>query len=197
MKRIFVYIVILFLTGYIFTSCKKADTTPPPPTPINPCDTITITTVATKTFTITGQSVGAITVTSPIGSGYTYSIDGTTFQASTNFFNLAAGTYTVTTKSGIGCKGTTTATIVGYGAKYFNVKTIINGYCGPCHLNGAVSGGKNWDNDASVTGSWDRIKARAVDNLPTAMPQTPNVPLTIQDKQKITDWVNAGHRITD
>ncbi len=197
MRKFLIYTLTLVTVMYTLASCKKADTTPPVITPINPCDTITITTIATKTFTITGQSLGAITVTSPIGSGFTYSIDGTTFQASPVFFNLAEGNYTVTTKNSIGCKGTTTLSIIGYGAKYYSVKTIINGYCGPCHLNGATSGGKNFDTDATIVSSWDRIKARAVDNLPTSMPQAPNVPLTAPDKQKITDWVNAGHRITD
>ena len=55
----------------------------------------------------------------------------------------------------------------------------------------------NFDDDASIISSWDRIKVRAVDNLPTRMPSAPNAALTNQDKQKITDWVNAGHRTTD
>ena len=73
----------------------------------------------------------------------------------------------------------------------------VGGYCGPCHLNGTTNGNKNFDTDASIISSWDRIKARAVDNSPSQMPQTPNAPLTIVDKQKITDWVNAGHRQLD
>jgi hypothetical protein len=182
---------------YTLTSCKKDDTIPPVVTPINPCDTITITTVASKTYTITGQSLGSITITSPIASGFTYSIGGTTFQGSPNFFNLGVGTYAVIAKNAIGCKGTASISIVGYGPKYYDVKNIINGYCGPCHLNGSVSGGKNFDDDASIISSWDRIKVRAVDNLPTRMPSAPNAALTNQDKQKITDWVNAGHRTTD
>ena len=73
----------------------------------------------------------------------------------------------------------------------------MKGYCGPCHLNGTISGGKNFDADNSIVTAWDRIKARAVDGLPTFMPQAPNAQLTAIDKQKIIDWVNAGHRITD
>ncbi|HNC39490.1 MAG TPA: hypothetical protein PK492_08995, partial [Chitinophagaceae bacterium] len=65
------------------------------------------------------------------------------------------------------------------------------------HLNGAVTAGKNFDSDANIIASWDRIKARAVDNIPTQMPLAPNAPLTPVDKQKITDWVNAGHRQSD
>lgn len=181
----------------LFFSCKKTDTvtTTPVAPPVNLCAGITITPVAAVTHSITGQSVGTITVSSPIGSGFLYSINGTTFQGSVNFFNLAAGNYTVTAKNGNGCAGTATVTLNGYGPKFFNVRNIVNGYCGSCHLNGNTMGGKNFDADASVVAAWDRIKARAVDGLPSFMPQ--NGQLTALDKQKIVDWVNAGHRVTD
>jgi hypothetical protein len=179
----------------LYSSCKKSDTTPPLPPP-DSCKGITIAPVAGKTNTITGQSLGTITVTSPIGSGYVYSIGSTTpFQPSVNFFGLPAGNYTVTAKNADGCTGIVAVSINSYGAKYFAVRTIINGYCGPCHLNGAVSGGKNWDTDDAVVASWDRIKARTVDGTPSFMPQGGQ--LTAIDKQKIVDWVNAGHKITD
>jgi hypothetical protein len=58
----------------LFTACKKTDTTVPPKP--DPCLGVTIAPVASKSFTITGQSLGSITVTSPIGSGYVYSIGG-------------------------------------------------------------------------------------------------------------------------
>jgi len=195
----------LIITGIlltaVFVGCSKSDTTPvppPPPPPVDPCLGVTITPVAGVTHTITGQLLGTITVTSPIGSGYVYSIAGVPFQPSPNFFNLAAGSYTVTVKNATNCSGTLAGlTINGYGPKFFAVRTIINGYCGPCHLNGTVNGGKNFDADNSVVSSWDRIKIRAVDGTPSFMPAAPNAQLTAIDKQKIVDWVNAGHRITD
>lgn len=194
MKKAVVYIIVI--TSILFAACSKSDTTPTPPPPVDPCAGVTITPVASVTHTTTGLTQGTITVTSPIGSGYLYSIGGIA-QASTNFFNLAAGNYTLTVKNASNCSGTATLTIKGYGAKFFQVRTIVNGYCGPCHLNGAISGGKNFDLDNDVVNSWDRIKIRAVDGIPSFMPQAPNSPLTTIDKQKIVDWVNAGHRITD
>ena len=191
MKKTVVYLIII--TVILFAGCSKSDTTPPPP-PVDPCAGVTITPVATVTHTTTGMTQGTITVTSPIGSGFLYSIGGTP-QASTNFFNLAAGNYTLTVKNANNCSGTKALTINGYGAKFFAVRTIINGYCGPCHLNGTVNGGKNFDSDNDVVNSWDRIKIRTVDGNPTFMPQGGQ--LTAIDKQKIVDWVNAGHRITD
>jgi uncharacterized membrane protein len=195
MKKSIIYTVLLSVL--LFAACSKSDTpiTPPPP-PVDPCAGVTISPVAAVTHTTSGLTQGTITVTSPIGSGYLYSIGGS-FQASTNFFNLAAGSYILTTKNANSCSGTATLTINGYGPKFFQVRTIVNGYCGPCHLNGTLNGGKNFDADNDIVNSWDRIKARAVDGTPSFMPAAPNSPLTAADKQKITDWVTAGHRVTD
>ncbi len=189
-KSFFTVLICLFF----LQACKKTETTPTPPPPPYPCLGVTITPVASKTYTITGQSLASITVNSPIGAGYQYSI-GAGFQASPNFANLATGDYTVTVKNADSCKGTTPIAIVGYGPKFYNVKTIVLGYCGPCHLNGGNSGGKNFDSDANITAAWDRIKARTVDGTPSFMPQGGQ--LTALDKQKIADWVTAGHRTTD
>jgi uncharacterized membrane protein len=179
----------------LFIGCKKADTPIITPPVVDLCAGVTITPVADKTFTITGQSLGTITVTSPIGSGFMYSITGSAFQASTNFFNLAAGSYTVTVKNANNCTGTLPASITSYGAKYYEVKKIITGYCGPCHLNGTTSGGRNYDTDNGIVTAWDRIKARTLDGSPSFMPQGGQ--LTAIDKQKIVDWVNAGHLTTN
>ncbi len=183
-------LLFVFLSFTLIAGCKKTDTPA-----VDPCAKVTIVTVASKTHTIAGQQLGTITVTSPIGAEYLYSVNGTTFQASTNFFNLAAGNYVVTTKNTSGCSDTAQLTINGYGPKFYAVRTIVNGYCGPCHLNGGISGGKNWDDDNSIVNAWDRIKIRTVDGTPTYMPEGGQ--LTAADKQKIVDWVNAGHRTTD
>jgi hypothetical protein len=190
-QRIFFAAIITL--ALFSSSCKKTETAPV--VVVDPCKGISITPVTSKTNTITGQSLGTITITSPVGSGYLYKIDGRAFQPSVNFFNLATGSYTVTVKNADSCKGSVTVAITGYGAKFYAVRTLINGYCGPCHLSGAVSGGKNFDSDDAVLTSWDRIKARAVDGAPSFMPQGGQ--LTAIDKQKIADWVNAGHKITD
>jgi hypothetical protein len=186
------YCVIVAM--FFFVGCKKTDITPVP-APVDPCVGINIVPVVTNDFTINGQSLGAITVTSPIGSGFTYSVTGTTFQGSTNFFNLAAGSYTVTVKNANSCVGTTSTTINSYGPKYYEVKKLITGYCGPCHLNGTTTGGQNFDSDNSIVAAWARIKARTIDGLPSFMPQGGQ--LTALDKQKIIDWVNAGHLTTN
>jgi hypothetical protein len=187
--------LLIISSLFFYMACKKTDVPAPIPPPVDPCLGITIAPVVDKGFTITGQSLGTITVTSPIGSGFTYSIGGTSFQGSTNFFNLAAGNYTVTAKNANNCVGNTSVTINGYGPKFYEVRKIINGYCGACHLKGNSDGGKNFDADASIVASWDRIKVRSVDGTLTFMPQGGQ--LTALDKQKIVDWVNAGHLTTN
>jgi hypothetical protein len=156
----------------------------------NPCTGVTTQVLTTKFDAITGQNNGSISVTQPLGTGVTYSINNGAFQASTNFNNLAAGAYTIKAKTAMGCEGTSTATVNGFGPKYHAVKQLIMGYCGPCHLNGGNSGGANFDTDAQIVAAKNRIKVRAVDNLPTVMPVSG--PLTAIDKQKITDWITAG-----
>jgi hypothetical protein len=189
-------IYVLAITSILYVGCKKSDTAPAPePAPVNPCIGITISPTADAGATITSQSIGTITVKSPIGTGFTYSIGNNNFQSSVNFANLAAGSYTVTAKNANGCTGTTTVTIGSYGPKYFLVKNLITFNCGPCHLNGASSGGRNFDTDANIVAAWERIKVRTVDGLPSFMPQGGQ--FTAADKQKMVDWVNAGHRITD
>lgn len=144
---------------------------------------------------IGGIANGNITILTPRGDTLTYSLNNGSAQASPVFNGLSAGTYVVRAINKKGCSDTITVTLPAYGTKYAAVKELITGYCGPCHLNGGNSGNKNFDTDASIVASWDRIKARSVDGNPSFMPQ--NGQLTTLDKQKITDWVNAGHRQSD
>ena len=72
--------------------------------PVNPTVTTVQPTCAVGT--------GSITVNTPVGTGLTYSIDGTNYQAGTGFNNLAPGTYNVTVKNAAGCiSGITPVTI--------------------------------------------------------------------------------------
>lgn len=74
--------------------------------------TVTLTTVQ-PTCTV---ATGSITVTEPLGTDYTYSIDGTNFQSSPNFTNVASGNYTVTVKDLNGCTGTASVDLTASGS---------------------------------------------------------------------------------
>lgn len=142
-----------------------------------------------------GVANGSIVVLAPRGDTITYRLNNGTAQASPFFTGLGAGTYVIQVLNQRGCADTVHTLIPAYGTKYAAVKELVSGYCGPCHLNAGNSGNKNFDKDSSIVASWDRIKARAVDGIPSFMPQ--NGQLTSIDKQKITEWVNAGHRQSD
>lgn len=185
----------LLIFGFVITimfSCSKNDEPVP-----DPCIGVSYDIQYFKTEAIGSSNNGTISINYPVGDTISYQLNNGSFQPSPNFTNLAAGNYVITVKNQKGCTDTAQITILNYGSKYAAVKQLVLGYCGPCHLNGGNSGGKNFDTDASIIASWDRIKARAVDGNPSFMPQAPNSPLSTVDKQKITDWVNAGHRQSD
>lgn len=72
-----------------------------------------ITTNVNKTDALcNGSATGTITVDQPPGSApFSYSLDGTNWQASPVFTSLAAGTYTVYYREGNGCQGSQSITI--------------------------------------------------------------------------------------
>jgi hypothetical protein len=140
---------------------------------------------------------GTITATATGSTGFTFSINGTAFQASGNFANVAEGAYTVTAKDANGCTGTTPVNVgrAPAGPLFTAVRTLLDNNCVTCHNNAIANGGMNWTIDCNLVTNKDRIKARAVDNTPTSMP--PTGALGQADKDKITNWINAGGRFTD
>lgn len=193
MKKIAGMFAFIVLSGIFIISCSKGGGDDPP---ANPCANITINLTATPTDATTCQANGSITASATGSSGFTYSINGTTFQSSGNFTNLAAGAFTVTVKDANGCTKTASATIASTGnagALFLAVKSLMQANCQSCHNNTTANGGKNWTIDCEIVASKDRIKARAVD-LGT-MPPTGALPQA--EKDKITAWINAGGRFTD
>ena len=82
-----------------FTSCSK-----PNATPADPCAGKTIVVTATTTPTSGGSSTnGSINAAASGSSGFTYNINGGTFQTSSTFTGLAAGSYSITAKDNSGC----------------------------------------------------------------------------------------------
>ncbi|MEO6583156.1 MAG: hypothetical protein ABIO05_02465 [Ferruginibacter sp.] len=71
----------------------------------NPCAGVTVTVTGTVVNATAANNNGTITVAATGGSGFTYSINGGVFQATTVFNGLAAGAYTVVAKTAEGCTG--------------------------------------------------------------------------------------------
>jgi uncharacterized membrane protein len=126
----------------------------------------------------------------------TYSINGTSFQSSNVFNSLSPGSYTVTVKDANGCTQTATTTIApsAAGPLFTAVRQLIQNNCVSCHSGPAPAAGRDWTIDCNVVDNSAAIKTRAVDQAGTAtqMPEVPNAPLSVEDRQKITAWINAG-----
>lgn len=164
------------------------------------CSGVTITVSPTVTgVTPCVSASGSIGVAASGGTApYTYSLNGGTFQSVTNFASLNAGTYTIAAKDANGCTGTQGSITVGTrsaGPLFTAVKTIIQNNCVSCHNANTANGGVNLSTDCAIVSAKDRIKVRAVDGIPSPMPTSGLLPTT--DRQAITNWINAGGRVTD
>jgi SprB repeat len=164
------------------------------------CSGVTITVNNTATGTTPCEAnTGMITATASGGAGgFTYSLNSGAFQSSGIFTNLAAGNYTVTAKDANGCTGVSAATTVNSlaaGTLFDAVRTLVQNNCVTCHNATVTNGGMNFSVDCNIVNNKDRIKARAVDGNPSPMPQ--GGLLSGTERQKITDWINAGGKFTN
>jgi hypothetical protein len=167
------------------------------------CGGVTITVTGATTASDPCAGTGSITITAAGSANFTYSLNGSAFQASNVFTNVASGNHTVTAKDAAGCTGSAQVNVAAgvQGPLFTAVKGIISANCAiaGCHVNPAPTGGLNFADNCTIVLNKDRIKARAVDAAGTAnqMPPPPNAPLSQTDRDKITQWVAAGGRFTD
>lgn len=203
MKRNHVAITLLLCSIIILiNACSKSSdgggSTP------DACAGVNIVVSATvANVSATGLSDGSIVATATGSTGLSFSINNGTFQASGTFNGLAAGNYTITAKNAAGCTGSKQFTVTApaapgpcdgtAGPLFTAVKALIQANCESCHNNTIANGGMNWTVNCNIVTNKARIKARAVDE--GTMP--PTGPLSQADKNKITNWINAGGRITD
>lgn len=164
----------------------------------DPCLGKTITVTAAGTGSDACSNTGSITVTATGGTGFTYSLNNRTYQASNTFNNVGVGAYIVSAKDGDGCIKSTNVTIsisASAGPLFTAVRNLVQNNCVSCHNAGNANGGITWLTDCDVVNRKDRIKARVVDGNPSFMPQTGQLPQS--EKDKVTAWINAGGRYTD
>jgi mono/diheme cytochrome c family protein len=165
----------------------------------NPCAgvNITLTSVTTAATPCASPGNGSITASASGSSGFTFSLNNGTFQNSGTFSNLAPGTYSVVAKDNAGCTSAASSISVAaapQGQLFTSVKQIIVANCISCHGSSNTQGGMNFSVDCNIVSNSARIKARAVDAAGTAsqMPPPPSPALSLADRQKITEWINAG-----
>jgi hypothetical protein len=160
----------------------------------NPCPTINFTQAVTGSDKCATIGTGTINVTATGSTGFTYSKDGVTFQASNVFTALLPTNYTITVKDLNGCVKTGIVTVnqATAGPLFTNVKTIMTANCAlsGCHAGASPQNGINFSDDCTIVAQKTRIKIRAVDGNPSIMP--PSGSISAADKQKIVDWINGG-----
>lgn len=165
----------------------------------NPCAGVTITVSSVVSNNTPCQAAnGSITATGNGGTNpYTYNINGGPFQSSNVFSGLAAAFYTVTAKDANGCVGSANIAVsdAPAGPLFLAVKSLIQANCVSCHNPGNANGGMIFTVDCNIVTNKDRIKERAVNGNPSAMP--PSGLLPASERLKITNWINAGGRFTD
>jgi hypothetical protein len=164
---------------------------------VNPtisCSSINIVVATNTTDNIPCENnTATLTATATGGTApYQYSIDGGPFYASNSFGNLATGSHIVLAKDANGCTGSSSATVINQaaGPQFLQVKAVIQSRCLYCHSNANASGGVNYSVDCNIITNKLRIKARAVDGVPSPMPQSGLIP--VAERQKILDWLNGG-----
>ena len=185
--------MVITMSCLMFYSCSKDDGPSTPPAA--DCTKLTIT-LAETTKSSGCENTGVITATGAGLSDLTYKLDNGSFQASNVFNGVAAGDHTVTVKSG-DCTKTANLKMTSDdpGPLFAEVKAMMAANCASCHSGANASGGKDWTVDCNIVANKDRIKARAVDGVPSFMPQGGE--LTQENKDKITAWIAGGGKFTD
>lgn len=165
------------------------------------CTGVTITISATPTgVTPCVSASGSIAVTATGGTApYTYSLNNNgQFQSISTFSNLNQGTYSIAVRDANGCTAIQNSIAVterAAGPLFTAVKSLIQANCVSCHNATVANGGVNLSTDCSIVSARERIRIRAVDGTGGPMPTSGLLPLT--ERQKITNWINAGGRVTD
>jgi SprB repeat len=104
---LFFYIAAFAFIAFYFIACSKPDTNSS-----DPCADKTIVVSGTVNPTSGGTATnGTINASASGSSGFTYNLNGGSFQAGSTFTGLATGTYTIVAKDNNGCVGSQSFTV--------------------------------------------------------------------------------------
>jgi hypothetical protein len=162
----------------------------------NTCAGVNITVTAATTDNTPCQNTnnGSLTITVSGGvAPYTYSINGGAFQSSNIFSGLNGGvSYFIMAKDANGCTGSTTVTVnnTTAGPLFSAVKTLIQNNCALSGCHGDTQQPLFLIGQCVIVTNGPLINERAVIGTPSPMPPTGLLPAS--ERQKITDWINAG-----
>lgn len=87
------------------------------------------------------------------------------------------------------------------GPLFTAVKNVMAANCAlsGCHVGSSAQSGINFADNCTIVAQSNNIRNRAVTQAGTAnqMPPPPAPALSVADRQKITDWIAAGGKLTD
>jgi hypothetical protein len=160
-----------------------------------PCPNITVTPVIVGAEFCAPTNVGSITINATGSTGFMYNLNGGAYQASNVFGGLNTGNNTVGVRDANGCEKTAAANVnsLPQGPLFTNVKNVLAANCTSCHGGAAPQSGINFTDNCTIVSKSARINARAV--VLGTMP--PTGAISAADKQKITDWINAGAKFSN
>ncbi len=104
---------------------------------INPQPTLPTKPVLNVTQPTCSVATGSIVVVSPLGVGFTYSLDGINFSNTTGLFNnLTAGSYTISVRNSLGCINASDEAVLTNSTSPTNTTASSNS---PINLNGTIA----------------------------------------------------------
>ncbi|EMR01898.1 SprB repeat-containing protein [Cesiribacter andamanensis] len=138
-----------------------------------------------------GTSNGALTITLTGGTGpFTYSLNGSSFQADPHFTGLAAGNYTPTVRDASNCSASSPARVMSGTSYEAEVRTIIQSNCAisGCHASGTPQ--PDFTNLSTIQARAADIKTRTQNG--SMPPPGSGVSLSQDQVAAIACWVDDG-----
>ena len=140
---------------------------------------------------------GSIQISGPVGANFQYKIDNQPFQNQPTFINVKVGKHVLVVKDEKGCEIIKEVIVdtIQKGNSFSQVSQILANRCSSCHSGYNPQAGLNFTKICDVLNNWERIQARAVNGIPTPMPQAGFIP--IEERNKISEWIANGHKYTN
>ncbi|WP_224996631.1 SprB repeat-containing protein [Cesiribacter sp. SM1] len=138
-----------------------------------------------------GTSNGGVAISGTGGQGsYTYSLDGSVFQESASFSNLAAGQHTAYVKDAAGCVSSTDFSLLRGTSFDGTVKSIIEANCAVagCHVSG--TGRANFTQFSQIQNNAAAIKEKTHSKI--MPPPASGKSLSAAEIAAIACWVDDG-----
>lgn len=178
---------ILFVTCamLLLGACQEEEPQPA-------CDGSLALMVTGQTNSDCDKTDGQLVLTATGGTGsYQYSLDGSTFQASGQFSNLAPGRYDIEVKDGNDCVTTLSANVLSGLTLENDIRSIIQTNCAVsgCH-DGSNANRPNFTEDGTIRSRASNIKARTSNK--TMPPSSSGQSLTDEEIALLACWADDG-----